>query len=176
MGGVWPFSCLWPLDFVTRHAIVTCPCFSYAEACWNPLKNYEGVEDILFLNPPLEFFIFFPDKTKLHPWKFCKLCYILWKFQGQKPRSLEIPHDFFLVNPGKPLSFSLTPGNSTLYFFDTPRNSISSTPHFFFWNCPLQGKNPVQCFVQEAPDNIAQGKKSSTMLSEQYLVTFFKDF
>ena len=65
----------------------------------------------------------------LYPWKFqtnqsstrghCgNLRYILWKFQDQKPRPQEIPHIFFLV----------TPGNSTCYFFDTPGNSISSTP------------------------------------------------
>ena len=39
---------------------------------------------------------------KLHPWKLGKimLCYIPLKFQGQKPRSLEISHEFFLVSLG----------------------------------------------------------------------------
>ena len=44
----------------------------------------------------------------IYPWKFwtkqsfsagnsSKLRYIHWKFQGQKPRSLETPHDFSLI-------------------------------------------------------------------------------
>ena len=35
-----------------------------------------------------------------------KLCYNSWKFQGQKPRPLVIPHDIF------------TPGNSTSFLID----------------------------------------------------------
>ena len=34
-----------------------------------------------------------------------KLCYIPWKFHSDKPRPLEIPHDFFLVTPGNSTSF-----------------------------------------------------------------------
>ena len=61
------------------------------------------------LEKPLEFlgfllFFFYitltleiPDKTtKLHHWKFC---YTPWKFQGQKPRPLETPHNYFLITP-----------------------------------------------------------------------------
>ena len=33
VNGVRLFTCLQPLDFVARHAIVACPCFSYVEAC-----------------------------------------------------------------------------------------------------------------------------------------------
>ena len=44
----------------------------------------------------------------IYPWKFWAkqsfspgnsgiLCYTHWKFQGQKPRSLETPRDFFLI-------------------------------------------------------------------------------
>ena len=65
-----------------------------------------------------------PDKSKLHPWRLCKTVqHLPWKFQDLKPRPLEIPHNFFLV----------TPGNFTCYFFDTPGNSISSTPLFGFF-------------------------------------------
>ena len=33
MDDVWLFTHLWPLNFVARHVIVVCPCFSYAQAC-----------------------------------------------------------------------------------------------------------------------------------------------
>ena len=63
-----------------------------------------------FLKTPLEFLIFF------YPWKFqtkqsstpgksTKLCYMSLKFQGQKPKPLELPHYFFLVTPGNSTSF-----------------------------------------------------------------------
>ena len=39
------------------------------------------------------------------PGNSAKLRYTTGKFQGQKPRPLEIPHDFFLVTPGNSTSF-----------------------------------------------------------------------
>ena len=56
-------------------------------------KQIGGIEDILFPKPLMEFFISLlypleiPDKTNLDP----------WKFQSQKPRTLEIL--FFLGHP-----------------------------------------------------------------------------
>ena len=56
-----------------------------------------------------------PGKVKLHPWKFCKIRgYTPWKFQGQKPRPIKIPHDFFLI----------TPGNFLIDHRNAPANSI----------------------------------------------------
>ena len=40
-----------------------------------------------FATSPLEI----PEKTNFHP---RNLCDTPWKFQGQKPRPKEIPHDF----------------------------------------------------------------------------------
>ena len=43
----------------------------------------------------------------LYSWKFfipqnsVKLCYTLWKFQGQKPRLKKTQHNFFLIFHGK---------------------------------------------------------------------------
>ena len=90
-------------------------------------KTKQGRLRTYFFENPLEFFFFF-----LYPWKFqtkqsstpgnsTKLRQIPWKFQGQKPRPLEI---------------------SYVIFFDTPWNSIfwtSPYPHLFvlFWNSPF---------------------------------------
>ena len=69
-----------------------------------PEKNKQGGSGHTFLTTgffysftlPLEI----PDKSKLHPWKLFKIVfYIVWKFQDQKPRPLENPHNFFLVTP-----------------------------------------------------------------------------
>ena len=35
-----------------------------------------------------------PEKTSFCPWKLCKIVDTL--FQGQKPRTMEIPHELFL--------------------------------------------------------------------------------
>ena len=50
-------------------------------------KQY-GIGDILFLTQAFT------------PGNSAKLCDTLWKFQFQKPRPMEIPHDFFLNTPG----------------------------------------------------------------------------
>ena len=73
-------------------------------------------------------------------------CQIPSKFQGQKPRPLDIPHYFFLVTHGNftPFLINRCHRNSTRYLLDTPANSISShTPpappvSFFFQNSPFQ--------------------------------------
>ena len=72
------------------------------------------------------------------PGNCAKLHYIPWKFQDQKPRPLEIPHNFFLV----------TLGNSICYFFDTlpPGDSISSTHPVRFLSGIGQCKEGVYFF------------------------------
>ena len=39
----------------------------------------------------------FWTKQNFSPGKSAQLCYTDWKFQHQKPRSLETPHVFFLI-------------------------------------------------------------------------------
>ena len=66
------------------------------------------------------------------------LCYIPWKFQGQNPRFLEIPHDFFLVTSENSTSFLIIPEKFQMQY-------LQPTPPFFFiiiiifilWNSPL---------------------------------------
>ena len=69
-----------------------------------------------FFEHPLECFVYL-----LYPWKFqtnesstprncANLRYVpSWKFQDQKPKPLEIPHNFFLVSPEIPHAISLIP-------------------------------------------------------------------
>ena len=84
-----------------------------------PEKNQMGggaVGDILIQkkNPRIFHFFYFTlgnsEQNKAPPMKIpqncvTNLCYIRWKFQGQNPRPLEIPHDFFLITPGNSTSF-----------------------------------------------------------------------
>ena len=68
-------------------------------------RKVTGVEVILFWNPPQIFSFTLPQTTKAPPLgNSAKLCYIPWKFHSEKQRSLEIPHDFFLVFSGHPCS------------------------------------------------------------------------
>ena len=67
--------------------------------------------------------------SEAYPRKFHKIVFTHWNFQGQKPKPMEIP-----------LLFLLNPGISTLYLFNTPGNSMSSTPHVWFFFCGI-----VQC-------------------------------
>ena len=92
-----------------------------------------------FVTLPLEIL---DKKNFLYPWKFCKIVLQIWpwKFQGQKPRLMKIQQSFLHGNSVKlcnnilwslleiALLFQLNPGISTWYFFNTPRNSMSSTP------------------------------------------------
>ena len=63
----------------------------------------------------------------LYRWKFqrkqacttgnsAKLCDTPLKFQGQKLRPMEIPHDFFLNYPGNSTSFLIDPWNFHMFF------------------------------------------------------------
>ena len=80
----------------------------------------------MFVTLPLPFEI--PEKTKLHPSKFRRICYTSWKFQGQRPRPMEMRHNVFFITLRNCACFSLTPGISTCSFFSNPVNSTSLTP------------------------------------------------
>ena len=41
----------------------------------------------------------FHKKQSFNPEYSPKSCYSLWKFQSQKPRPIEIPHEFFFESP-----------------------------------------------------------------------------
>ena len=120
-------------------------------------KKNTGVEDILFSKLPWNFQVFkfnlpleIPDKTNLHPQKLQKLCNIPQKFQGLKPRPLEIPHDFFWITPGNSTMFLINQRKYTCYFFSTPAgNYVLSTPPvwFFFWNSPILKQKQEQSFI-----------------------------
>ena len=53
------------------------------------------------------------------------LYYIPWKFRGRNPRSLEIPHDFFLVISGNSTSFLINPQKFHMQY-------LQPTPPGFF--------------------------------------------
>ena len=48
-----------------------------------------------------------PEKAKLRFWIFRKVvwCGTPWKFEGEKPRPMEIPLEFFLITAGNSTSF-----------------------------------------------------------------------
>ena len=80
----------------------------------------DGSEDILFSKKKSGCFGFV-----IFPWKFqrkgsftrgnsAKLCDTPWKFQGQKPRPMKIPH-LFLITPGNSTSFLTDPGIFTSF-------------------------------------------------------------
>ena len=106
-------------------------------------KTEGGVEDILFGKAPVEYFIFLPleipGKTKLHSWKFYKIVLNPLKIPRSKTKCPGISTLFFLGHPWK---LQLTPGNFTCSFFDTPGNSISPLPLFFFFFLELPIEHP----------------------------------
>ena len=73
------------------------------------------------------------------PWKSAKLCDTPWKFQGQNPRPMEIPHQFFLSTPGNSTSFLIDPWNFHILFFQYPwKFYVLNPPCFgFFLNSPI---------------------------------------
>lgn len=83
-------------------------------------------EDILFWNTSTVVFIFvilnseFLEKTSFHHWKFCKVVWHLLQFQDQKPRSMEIPQEFFWTTPENFTSFLFDPWNFYILFIQFP--------------------------------------------------------
>ena len=93
-------------------------------------KKQTGIEDILFWKPPWNFRICYFTLRNSGENKFLSLeilqnCDTPWKFQGQKPRPMEIPHDFFLNTTGNSSSFFIDPGISTCSFFNTPWTGLA---------------------------------------------------
>ena len=108
-----------------------------------PEKNQtEGLRTYFLNSPiPLEMLGFL-----LHPCEFqtkqsftlrnsTKFCETPRKFQGLKPRPLEILHDHFLITSGNSTLFLINPWKFlNCYFFNTPWNPISSTPLLPLWS------------------------------------------
>ena len=93
-------------------------------------KNLEFF-GVFFLYIPLEV----PDKQKQSSTlgNSAKLCYIPHKFQGQRPRPLEIPHEFFLLNPGNSTSFLINTRKFCILFPWYPwKFHILKPPHLLF--------------------------------------------
>ena len=99
-------------------------------------KDRRGAEDILFYPPlppspgvyrfvtlPLDI----PKKMSSHSRNSAKFCYTPWKFQGQKPRTMEIQQHVFLNAPRNFSTFLIDPWSFDLLFLQYPWNSMSST-------------------------------------------------
>ena len=88
---------------------------SYSRKKQNRGGGGRGLRKYLFEKTTWNFFVFYftlgnSGQNKAPPLEIpqncvTSLCYIPWKFRGQNPRHLEIPHDFFLITPGNSTSF-----------------------------------------------------------------------
>ena len=93
---------------------ITCkaPLVSFHEY-WAIPENFQagGLRRYIytFLKKPTEIFRFvpLPIENKLSPLRILQNCVtLLWrKIQGQKPRPMEIPHEFLMSTPGNSTSF-----------------------------------------------------------------------
>ena len=96
-------------------------------------------QGILFSKNHLEFLDLslyiekFRRKQVFTPGNSAKLCGTTWKFQDQKPRSLEIPHEFFLNTPGNFTSFLVEPWNFHMLFLQYPWKFHDLNPPFGFF-------------------------------------------
>ena len=79
-----------------------------------------------------------PDKMKLIPGNSTKLCYTHWNFQGQKPRPMEISHDFFWITWVNSTSFCIDATNFHILFIQYPwKFHVLNLPVWIlFWNSP----------------------------------------
>ena len=93
-----------------------------------------------FVTLPVEI----PEKTSIHPWKFSKtLSDTPWKFQIQKPRPMEIPHQFLLEHPWKFCFFFNWPLEFPHFLSSIPLEIPCPQPwappcFVYFWNSPFQ--------------------------------------
>ena len=139
---VWWFSYKISIQWVYNHSMVTIS--NILEISHGCFRKKAGQLRSYFFKKNLGFFHFFtlsleiPEKKQNStPANSARLCYIPWKFHGQKSSSpppackLQIPHNFFLF----------TPGNSACYLFNTPGDSIFSSPPYH-WS-PILTQNIV---------------------------------
>ena len=75
------------------------------------------------------------------------LCDTPWKFQGQKPKPMKIPHEFVVNTPGNSTSFLIDTWNFHMLFLQYPQKFNSPLPLPFFLICFLQEPNG-KCFSQ----------------------------
>ena len=78
-----------------------------------------------------------PDKTKLHPWKFCKIVLHPLEISGPKTKHpCKFHMNFSWSYPRNSASFLINPWNNHIVFLQYPSgNSMSSPPCLdFFWN------------------------------------------
>ena len=74
------------------------------------LKKIPGI--FRFVTLPLQI----SDKMRLHLWKF-HIIVLHWNFRGQKPKSMAIPHDIFLITPGNSTYFVIDLSHFHILFF-----------------------------------------------------------
>ena len=108
-------------------------------------KSKQGELRIYFSEkPPWKFQIchFNPRNSgekKLLILEILQICDTPQKFQSQKPRPMEIPHQFFLNAPGISTSFLIDLWNFHMFFLqDLQKFHVLNTPCLdFFWNSPI---------------------------------------
>ena len=69
-----------------------------------------------------------PGRMRFYHWKFCKFVWHPLEIPKSKTKTHGNSTLVFLEHPWKFHLFLLTPRISTFLFFNTPRNSMSSTP------------------------------------------------
>ena len=98
-----------------------------------------------FLIKTLEFFLFFsvpleiPSKTKLHPWNFGKIMYVITSLGNFKSKN-HILHEFFLISLRNFTLFLINPWKLWLLFYKySLKFYILTLPpcHHLFWNSPI---------------------------------------
>ena len=75
-------------------------------------------------------------KQAFTPGNSTSLCYTPWKFQDQKSKTNEHPHNFFSITPKKSFSFLIDSGISACFFQYPLKFNVLNSPYltFFFWN------------------------------------------
>ena len=102
-------------------------------------KTKQGAWGYTFVSPPppssRNFYIchcILKNSTAFTPGNSVKFCNTLWKFQGQKPRPMEIPHNFFLNSPGNSTPFLIHPWSFHVFSLIPLEISCSETPVWIF--------------------------------------------
>ena len=136
-------------------------------------RNQKGMgrgwwKDILFLKNLLEVlgFLLYPwnfrTKQSFTPGNSAKLCYTPWRFQCQKPRPVEVPHEFFLISPRDSILFLINHWTFRMLFLQYPWGfHIFASPLpclLFYWKSPIQIKNKPAPYV--IPGTLAKNGSS----------------